>query len=69
MNPVRQLRALLRGRNLNLTRLAAQAGVSRCHLSEVLTGKPAPTWGVRGGRSRKKIIPHLTDKEREVLGW
>lgn len=58
------IRNLLKRRGLNLTRLAALAGVSRTHLSEALAGKPG-----RGGINRRKIACHLTAEERAFLGW
>lgn len=64
-----RVRDLLRQRRMNVSRLAEQAGVSRCHLSEALANKPLPQGGVRGGVIRKRVAPLLTAEELALLGW
>jgi hypothetical protein len=54
----------LKGRRVTLKTLAAQAGVSRPHLSLVIKGTPG-----RGGQVRRKVAPLLTEAERQLLGW
>ncbi len=54
----------LKGRGLNLTRLAGLAGVSRAHLSAVIANQPG-----RGAQVRRKVAVLLTDTERALLGW
>ena len=69
-NPTRSaVKALLVQRGVNITQRAALAGVSRCHLSEALANKRMPQGGVRGGFTRVRVIPHLTEAERTILGW
>ncbi len=54
----------LKARGVTLKSLAAQAGVSRPHLSLVIAGIPG-----RGGQVRRKVAPLLTEAERQLLGW
>lgn len=54
----------LKGRGVTLKALAAEAGVSRPHLSLVIAGTPG-----RGGQVRRKVAPLLTEGERQLLGW
>ena len=58
------LRALLRRRRMNFTKLAAAAGLGRSHVSQVLHGHPG-----RGGQSRRKLARVMTATERVVMGW
>lgn len=58
-----RLHSLLRGRGMTLTRLAAEAGVSRPHLSRSLEGRPG-----RGAQVRRKVARLLTAAERACLG-
>lgn len=54
----------LKKRGLSQTALARLAGVGRCHLSQVLANVPG-----RGGHTRRKLFPHLTEDEILMLGW
>ncbi len=58
------LRAMLRGRRMNFTKLAVAAGLGRSHVSQVLNGRPG-----RGGQSRRKLAKVMTEAENEAMGW
>jgi predicted naringenin-chalcone synthase len=44
--------------------LAAEIGSSRAHVCQVLNNTPG-----RGMWTRRRLFPHLTEKEMEALGW
>lgn len=54
----------LHSRGLTQAKLAALAGTGRAHLCQVLANKPG-----RGHLTRRRLFPHLTQKEVELLGW
>lgn len=56
---------LIRARLGSVKELARVAGVSRCHLSGVLAGKP----GRGGGGVRRRVAAVLLDAELAALGW
>jgi len=49
---------------MTTTLLAALAGVGRCHLCQVINNVPG-----RGGKTRRRLFPHLTHEEIKALGW
>jgi transcriptional regulator with XRE-family HTH domain len=55
---------LLKRSGWTVSRLAEAAGVSRCHLSEVLANTPG-----RGGIVRRKVAKFLKPAELAALGW
>lgn len=58
------LAASLHLRGLTQQGLADRIGNSRAHVCQVLSGVPG-----RGYRTRKKLAPWLTERERAMLGW
>jgi hypothetical protein len=56
--------ARLHARGLTAAALAAAIGSSRAHVTLVLGNTPG-----RGGLTRRKLAPLLTEAERELLGW
>jgi hypothetical protein len=52
------------GARMTTTLLAALAGVGRCHLCQVINNVPG-----RGGKTRRRLFPHLTSEEIKALGW
>ena len=56
--------ASLRERGVRQEDLAERIGSSRAHVCQVLNGVPG-----RGHRTRKKLAPLLTERERTILGW
>lgn len=59
----KELKMLLRRRNLNFEKLAAQAGVCRTQLSQVLSGARV------ANRVRQKISILLEPLELAAVGW
>lgn len=49
---------------MTIARLAEKVGTHRDHLTRVLLNIPG-----HGGRTRKKVLPHLTPEMREALEW
>lgn len=56
--------ASLRARGMRQEDLARRIGSSRAHVCLVLNGVTG-----RGFQTRKKLAPHLTARELELLGW
>ena len=54
----------LRLRRVTQADLAKAIGSSRAHVCQVLNGVPG-----RGGKTRKKLAPLLTEAECNLLGW
>jgi hypothetical protein len=54
----------IHGRGETVETLAVKIHSSRSHVNQVLANKPG-----RGGQTRKKLIPLLTDEEIAALGW
>src|SRR5208282_2785329 len=52
------------GARMTTTLLAERAGVGRCHLCQVINNVPG-----RGGKTRRRLFPHLTYEEIKALGW
>jgi len=52
------------GARMTTLALAEQSGTGRCHLSQVINNVPG-----RGGKTRRRLFPHLTFEEIQALGW
>ena len=52
------------GARMTTGELARQIGSNRAHVCQVLNNKPG-----RGMWTRRRLFPHLTEKEVEALGW
>lgn len=55
---------LLHARKMNTTKLAALIQSGRAHVTDVINNRPG-----HGYRTRRKLVPHLTDAEIAALGW
>lgn len=60
-----RVRLSFRERGMTLQKLAGLIGLQRHnHVSEVICNKSG-----HGGRTRRKLFPHLTPEEIRLLGW
>lgn len=60
-----RVRLSFRARGMTLLKLARLIGLERHnHVSEVICNKAG-----HGGRTRRKLFPHLTPEEIRLLGW